>query len=207
MGILMSIEFYRESPGKSDSRTLSRETLSRQTGRIHDKDNALCSKCYSPFLGFMLGLLVGRLGVFHNSTFQQPRTWRGGPRTITLPCARTPYTHSKPYVYIYIYIYIYTHSSLSIFLSIYLELHVYCILRVGIHTCCINLCPALRTPRRPWGSPTRTLHHIPACLLYIHICMCVYIYTHMYVYIYIYTCICVYIYIYIYRYSCIHKLP
>ena len=30
----MSVEFYRESPGKSDSRTLSRETLSRWTGRI-----------------------------------------------------------------------------------------------------------------------------------------------------------------------------
>ena len=30
----MSVEFYRESPGKFDSRTLSRETLSRWTGRI-----------------------------------------------------------------------------------------------------------------------------------------------------------------------------
>ena len=32
-GILISIEFDRESPGKFDSRTLSRETLSRWTGR------------------------------------------------------------------------------------------------------------------------------------------------------------------------------
>ena len=31
--ILMSVEFYRGSPGKFDSRTLSRETLSRWTGR------------------------------------------------------------------------------------------------------------------------------------------------------------------------------
>ena len=30
----MSIEFYRESPGKSDSRTLSRKSLNRWTGRI-----------------------------------------------------------------------------------------------------------------------------------------------------------------------------
>ena len=30
----MSVEFYRESPGKFASRTLSRETLSRWTGRI-----------------------------------------------------------------------------------------------------------------------------------------------------------------------------
>ena len=29
----MSVEFYRESPGKFDSRTLSRKTLSRWTGR------------------------------------------------------------------------------------------------------------------------------------------------------------------------------
>ena len=31
----MIVEFYRESPGKFDSRTLSRETLSRWTGRRH----------------------------------------------------------------------------------------------------------------------------------------------------------------------------
>ena len=31
----MSVEFYRESPGKFDSRTLNRKTLSRWTGRIH----------------------------------------------------------------------------------------------------------------------------------------------------------------------------
>ena len=29
----MSVQFYRESPGKFDSRTLSRKTLSRWTGR------------------------------------------------------------------------------------------------------------------------------------------------------------------------------
>ena len=34
VGILMSVEFYRESPGKFDSRTLSRETLSRWIGRM-----------------------------------------------------------------------------------------------------------------------------------------------------------------------------
>ena len=33
-GILMSVEFYRESTGKFDSRPLSRETLSRWTGRM-----------------------------------------------------------------------------------------------------------------------------------------------------------------------------
>ena len=33
VGILMSVEFYRESPGKFDSRTLNRKTLNRWTGR------------------------------------------------------------------------------------------------------------------------------------------------------------------------------
>ena len=32
-------QFYRESPGKFDSRTLSRETLSRWTGRIRHSNN------------------------------------------------------------------------------------------------------------------------------------------------------------------------
>ena len=35
----MSVEFYRESPGKFDSKTLSRETLSRWTGRTNDVNN------------------------------------------------------------------------------------------------------------------------------------------------------------------------
>ena len=35
----MSVEFDRGSPGKFDSRTLSRETLSRWTGRIHINEN------------------------------------------------------------------------------------------------------------------------------------------------------------------------
>ena len=34
VGILMSVEFCREPPGKFDSRTLSRETLNRWTGHI-----------------------------------------------------------------------------------------------------------------------------------------------------------------------------
>ena len=33
----MSVKFYRESPGKFDSRTLSRKTLNRWTGRTIDQ--------------------------------------------------------------------------------------------------------------------------------------------------------------------------
>ena len=32
----MSVEFYRESPGKFDSRTPTRITLNRWTGRMND---------------------------------------------------------------------------------------------------------------------------------------------------------------------------
>ena len=35
MGIIISIEFDRESPGSFDSRTLNRKTLNRRTGRTH----------------------------------------------------------------------------------------------------------------------------------------------------------------------------
>ena len=40
MGILTSVEFYRGSPGKFDSRTLSRETLSRWTGHTTQRQTA-----------------------------------------------------------------------------------------------------------------------------------------------------------------------
>ena len=33
----MSVEFYRESPGKFDSWTLNRKTLNRWTGRKHPR--------------------------------------------------------------------------------------------------------------------------------------------------------------------------
>ena len=37
----MSVEFYRESPGKFDSRTLSRETLIRWTGRSSNSNSSV----------------------------------------------------------------------------------------------------------------------------------------------------------------------
>ena len=40
VGILMSVEFYREPPGKFDSRTLNRTTLNRWTGRDNKHVNA-----------------------------------------------------------------------------------------------------------------------------------------------------------------------
>ena len=47
-GILMSVEFDRGSPGKLDSRTLSRTTLSRWTGRntdIHSNNSMNYKHC------------------------------------------------------------------------------------------------------------------------------------------------------------------
>ena len=40
----MSVEFYRESPGKFDSRTLNRETLSRWTGRMTTGHRLSCKE-------------------------------------------------------------------------------------------------------------------------------------------------------------------
>ena len=37
----MSVEFDRESPGKFDSRTLKRKTLSRWTGRSSNNSNSI----------------------------------------------------------------------------------------------------------------------------------------------------------------------
>ena len=50
MGILTSVEFDRGSPGKFDSRTLSRETLNRWTGRT-----------FVTYGGFAIGIFRGPL--------------------------------------------------------------------------------------------------------------------------------------------------
>ena len=85
MGILTSVEFQREPPGKFDSRTLNRETLSRWTGRTGD-------------------------GVQLRGPCAHPHTapvWASG-HIIYIYI----YTHTYVYIYIYIYvcIYIYIHT-------------------------------------------------------------------------------------------------
>ena len=52
----MSVEFYRESPGKFDSRTLNRKTLNRWTGRtVHGS--------------FLIRRKRGHPGVVHRLSF------------------------------------------------------------------------------------------------------------------------------------------
>ena len=84
----MSVEFYRGSPGKFDSRTLSRKTLSRWTGRTRARGRA------HPFHARMVVLPV---------------------LLVVLPVLLVvlPYTYTYTYIiyiyniiYIYIYIYI-----------------------------------------------------------------------------------------------------
>ena len=48
----MSVELYRESPGKFDSRTLSRETLSGWTGRNDKITNELLM--YKYYIDYMI---------------------------------------------------------------------------------------------------------------------------------------------------------
>ena len=47
VGIVMSVEFHREFPGKFDSRTLNRKTLNRWTGR---NIPIICYNCMSSAL-------------------------------------------------------------------------------------------------------------------------------------------------------------
>ena len=48
----MSVEFYRESPGKFDSRTLNRKTLNRWTGRRQKEGGGAgaCNTCKGTIL-------------------------------------------------------------------------------------------------------------------------------------------------------------
>ena len=76
----MSVEFYRESPGKFDSRTLKRTTLSRWTGRT-------------------LGASYAREREHEKSSSAYPQS---APRHIHT------YIGICIYIYIYIYVYMYT---------------------------------------------------------------------------------------------------
>ena len=58
----MSVEFYRGSPGKFDSRTLSRETLSRWTGRILPPSDVDWWLCLVVVTGSEAKYLVHRMG-------------------------------------------------------------------------------------------------------------------------------------------------
>ena len=64
----MSVEFDRESPGKIDSRTLNRKTLSRWTGR---KQNLPRASVYRYMRGKIAGGTVSLNSRFQTVLFQQ----------------------------------------------------------------------------------------------------------------------------------------
>ena len=96
----MSVEFYRGSPGKFDSRTLSRKTLSRWTGRIwrrHLASRRICHVCH------MLAHVAICCHVWPHSPVgtSVARELQGAAPIYT--CVHT----IRVYIYVYIYIYIY----------------------------------------------------------------------------------------------------
>ena len=98
----MSVEFYRESPGKFASRTLDRKTLSRWTGR-----NDL-SHPYSVFPPSFTSLY---------SSPAVDASGRGLARALCLPPRPRLYLSLYTCVYIYIYIYVYIYIYICVYVS------------------------------------------------------------------------------------------
>ena len=140
MGILVSIEFDRESPGKFDLRTLNRETLDRWTGRT-----CLASRnqCVSHVLPMMF-ITYQDLKTSVSSCFVQPLVMqtngRDGfcqlcppcrdfqihrARTEQVPLARSIRVCTYLYIYIYTYIYIYIYIHTYIHTYIYMYIYIY----------------------------------------------------------------------------------
>ena len=95
----MSVEFDRESPGKFDSRTLSRKTLSRWTGRMFIRQSFEKSEEVSARVRDRVGALARSHGEETNKTNIYIYIY------ICIYGLCVLYA----YMYIYIYIYMYTH--------------------------------------------------------------------------------------------------
>ena len=97
MGILMCVYLYRESPGKFDSRTLNRKSLSRWTGRIRVKSTA------------RRGAVCG--GLTQGALCNNSSTTRFYYICIYIYIYMFIYTYTYLiHIYIYIYIYIWRHA-------------------------------------------------------------------------------------------------
>ena len=91
----MSLEFYRESPGKFDSRTLNRTTLNRWTGRTHTIIDAIC-----------------------RSAAGAPSRRATASVYLSLSLSLSVYIYIYIYIYMYI-IYIYICYSVVVYLMLY----------------------------------------------------------------------------------------
>ena len=89
----MSVEFYRGSPGKFDSRTLNRKTLSRWTGRNGVNANVML---FDRGAFWVLPLEMLRFEIMKTD------------RSVDPICPQPKGTHI--YIYIYVYIHIYVHN-------------------------------------------------------------------------------------------------
>ena len=91
MGIRMSVEFYRESPGKFDSRTLNRKTLDRWTGRTTNDNTCLTLDV------LFVEIIVGEIVLYYIYIYIYTHTIYICVCMSVCMC-----------IHIYIYIYIYT---------------------------------------------------------------------------------------------------
>ena len=118
MEIPISVEFYRSSPGKFDSRTPSRKTLSRWTGR---------SLTGSPY--------------FRSETWSCRPACRSAARDETATRYIYIYIYIYVCVYMYMYIYIYIlyytilYYNMIVYIYIYYNIYIY----IYIYTCTLYI--------------------------------------------------------------------
>ena len=120
----MSVEFYRESPGMFDSRTLSRETLSRWTGRVSKRLSRRCmpnARSKDSRMCHVIVLASCCLSVFRivNVMLQD-----------MMVIVRVIYIYIYIYIYthtMYVYIYIYREREMYTYVCIYIYIYIYMI--------------------------------------------------------------------------------
>ena len=106
----MSVEFYRESPGKFDSRTLSRITLNRWTGRM----------TYHAMYLFTTRLCPRHMIPCMLYDCQRGRCLRAPMYTCVCTHLSTC-TYTTICIHVYIYIYIYRERERERYIYIYIE--------------------------------------------------------------------------------------
>ena len=120
----MSVEFYRESPGKFDSRTLNRKTLNRWTGRNVSR---MSYNARRRAAGFMpISAILRKAFTTKSCAEKCIKSWlanfpirrceKRGAREVALDIC----------IYIYIiYIYIYIYTCIHVYICIYVYIYIY----------------------------------------------------------------------------------
>ena len=140
----MSVEFDREFPGKFASRTLSRETLSRWTGRttkeswrrLKQREKREIEKCITLTRVHDIYIYIY---ISYESKYSKPNNNNNGYTDNDIyrhrdwapfgePMTNHIHTHAcikYIYIYIYTYIYIHTHTHVCIHMCIYIYIYIY----------------------------------------------------------------------------------